>query len=488
MDLLNEEDSKKNDPTRRLFFLRQLFVSSTLTSGFLIYGMYMGAMTVMIPQIRREANSTEAITADQASWLCSLPGYSGLPWGIVLPFIAYRFGRKISLIMLSVSILISNIIFYRSTTLTELMISQAMTGMLECSTNTLTIMVITEYTSPRYRGVFMTLKSASFYWGIWISNAMGTFFHWTNIGLVIFVFSVYNLLVIFYPESPFWLATKGRYEDCSKCHRWLKGTSKDSEEELEKLILSQKQQNTKIKKQHSENIIVMFYRIVSCVTFYKPIFYAVLGTGLYHSSGKMAYSVYAIDIIQKITGSENTAYEGMLILDGVTILGMYLGSPLTKVLKRRTQLLSFSSIGAGFLFIMSIYLYMIQFNLLLENKYISLFLLVGFSISIGCGPMVMAACCYGELTPLKYRSTYLSIFTLLSSAATGSDLKTAPLVFRKFGTPGAFLYYAITSTVFICLLYKYLPETKDKTIQEIENCVVGEDDINEVETMPLKHK
>lgn len=34
---------------------------------------------------------------------------------------------------------------------------------------------------------------------------------------------------------------------------------------------------------------------------------------------------------------------------------------------------------------------------------------------------------------------------------------------------GAFMFYGVMSTICLLLLFKYLPETKDKTLQEIED-------------------
>ncbi|XP_068633563.1 facilitated trehalose transporter Tret1-2 homolog [Battus philenor] len=47
-------------------------------------------------------------------------------------------------------------------------------------------------------------------------------------------------------------------------------------------------------------------------------------------------------------------------------------------------------------------------------------------------------------------------------------LKFAPKVFKAFGLHGTFLLYGIVTTLCTLVLYWYLPETKDKTLQEIE--------------------
>ncbi|XP_022826155.1 uncharacterized protein LOC111356129 [Spodoptera litura] len=50
-------------------FLRQLFVVGGVWTIYFVLGLCYGAPNVIIPQIRREANSTEAVSEDMASWL-----------------------------------------------------------------------------------------------------------------------------------------------------------------------------------------------------------------------------------------------------------------------------------------------------------------------------------------------------------------------------------------------------------------------------------
>ncbi|XP_069358320.1 facilitated trehalose transporter Tret1-2 homolog [Maniola hyperantus] len=477
MDFSNEGENKKKKYVFWIYFFRQFFSCGSVILNCFIFGVYTGAPTVIIPQMRKEANSTDIATPEMVSWLSSASTYSAVPWAVLWPMIAYRYGRKIPLILVSVNVLVGNIIFYCSTSITELIISQATLGMWVGSTLPIAVMIMSEYTSPKYRGIFLTLKGATFYWGVWVSNAIGTFFHWRNIGVLVFICGIYNLIsCIFCYESPYWLATKGHFDECAKIHRWLKGTDENSEDELRKLTLSQKKHlniKAQLNKQVTYSRRIKILNIIRCTGFYKPLAYACLPICLYNLSGKVACTVYAIDIIKKITSSERIAYEGMLILDAVTVVGMYLGCALSKIVTRRKQLLGFSSAGVVFLYALSVYLYMIRYNVISEKNFVTLFLLMGYSISISCGPLIIATSCAAELSPSRYRSYFICCFGVLCNVVYATVLKISPFVFQLCGTHGAFLFYAVFSSIFICLVYKYLPETKDKTIQEIQELIIG---------------
>nr|XP_034828837.1 facilitated trehalose transporter Tret1-2 homolog [Maniola hyperantus] len=386
-----------------IYLIRQIFICSGVASYFFLQGLFFGAPTVYIPQIRKEANSTDIIGMEMVSWLYSISSYGSLIWSIMIPLIAEGFGRKVPFIIAWVNTMVCVLLFYCSTSVTELLVSALLLGILPSVLIAMSIMILTEYTSPRYRGVLITFKGATFYWGIWVSNAIGTFFHWKNIGILIFICCIYNISILFWPESPFWLASKGNFVECAKWHRWLKGEDKDSEEELMQLLTLQKELKRKQEGQKNKLKvrIVKQYNIMKAKRFYKPFIFAILTICLYHFSGKMACAGYVLDIIKTITVSESTAYEGMLVLDGVTVFGMYIGVCLNKFLKRRTLFLGSSTIGVTFLFILSLYLYLVHLNVVAEKKYLTLFLLTGFSVSISCGPMIMSMCFCSELTPLK---------------------------------------------------------------------------------------
>ncbi|XP_069357607.1 facilitated trehalose transporter Tret1-2 homolog [Maniola hyperantus] len=478
MDESYEKDLTVTNTTKTSWtpLLRQMFVCSGVTVTYFIYGLFFGATTVLVPQIRKEANSTEAISMEAASWLMSISSYGSLPMALMFPVIAKRYGRKVPYVILWLNTLVCVLLFYFSTSMTELLICGFLQGMFPAAHLTIAIMMLTEYVSPKYRGIFLTFKAATFFWGIWISNAIGTFYHWKNIGILIFICCLYNVSSLFWPESPVWLATKGRFEECAKCHRWLKGDDTNSEEELKQLIRSQKEnlrrkQELQLVKQI--NCFIKLYYSITAKRFYKPLIFCLLTTCLYHFSGKLACTGYIIDIIKTITVNESTAYEGMLVLDGITVLGMYVGVFFSKILKRRTLLLGSAFIGVIFLFILSTYLYLVHLKVISEKKYLTLFILVGFSLAISCGPIIMCKCLASELTPIKCRSLFLSIFALLNNTVMGTVLKLFPFIFKYFDSHGAFLFYALVSSIFIYILYKVLPETKDKTILEVEKYFSG---------------
>ncbi|XP_053605849.1 facilitated trehalose transporter Tret1-2 homolog [Plodia interpunctella] len=450
-------------------FLRQIVITTAMWTCYFTYGLFVGTPTVLVAYVRREANSTDAVSKEMASWLSSAFGYSATPWVVILPIVMHFYGSKKPFIFITLSSILSIIVFVTSQSMEQVIISETLLGPLIASNVTLSSLVLTEYTSPKYRGLFLTLKSASFFWGIWVANAVGTFFHWKNMAIIGILCMAYNLVTVyFWCESPYWLARQGRFAECTDVIYWLKGNNVQSQEELKHLIRKYKDR-LRVSSERQNQVkryILSTHKTLFCKEIYKPLLISLLVMELYYICGKFICSVYAIDIFKRISG-EDAAYRNMLILDGVTVLSMYIGCYLTKISKRRILLFASTSCGIFFLFIMIIYLYLIKLDIILENSYVSLALLSAYSLSVCCGPIIMATSIAAELIPLKVRGTSLCINAFCSKITVSTFLKLSPYMFESWGMHGTFLFYAIGTLIVLVLLYVYLPETKDKTLQEI---------------------
>lgn len=306
------------------------------------------------------------------------------------------------------------------------------------------------------------MKSASFFWGIWLANAIGTFTFWRYIPVVSCVISLNALTVFFWTESPRWLASKNRIVECRKAHRLLNGTGEKAELELNKLIQSQTE------SAGGGIRTLKDLKFVSQREFYLPLFLCILSVLSYYLCGKLVIAVYAVDMIKKMIKDEATVYYTMLILDGITVFSAYVGCFLTKIYKRRALWFTTFSVAITFLLILSLYIYLVKLSICSENVYLTIFLLIGFCVSISCGPLVLCCSWAGELIAYKYKWISIIIVGLWNNILYAVILKVSPLIVELIGMHGMFLFCALSTGFTTFLMYFYLPETKDKTLTEIE--------------------
>ncbi|XP_072946673.1 facilitated trehalose transporter Tret1-like [Epargyreus clarus] len=421
---------------------------------FYLTGLCTGAPTVFIPQIRRE-NSTDVIDDDLASWLYSISNITALPWLLIIPFLTQYFGRKPLYTLACISILAVFIIMFFSGRAHQILYANIIQGFANASNVTIMVLIVIEYSSPKYRGVLSNITTANFYWGMWTSNAIGTFFYWKYIAVLGIISSIYTFSVLFYPESPYWLASKGRHKECKASFRWLHGSTEESERELRELMKSQVSTSWSFNELKSKK-------------FYMPLLLSILIGAQCNFSGKLVCSAYAIDLISKMTQSESAAYYGMLILDGVTVFGMYFGAYLSNFLKRRTILFTSSFISCSFLLIISLYLYLVKLSFLTENNIICVVLLVIYSFSVSSGSIIISLSIYGEIIPLRFQTISFTITSFIYISVSSILLKSAPVLFKAMSLHGSFLFFGLTFGACAMMLYCWLPETKDKTLLEIE--------------------
>lgn len=346
-----------------------------------------------------------------------------------------------------------------------------MFGITQGAVMSINIIIIAEYTSPKYRGMFLCLKSASGFWGVWVSNAIGSFVFWGYIPIVGFFISLWTLTICFWPESPHWLASKNRFAECRRAHRWLKGRNDSSEMELEKIIQSQTETD--------ERFCFKNLTFIRRREFYLPILISLLVGLLFEFSGKIVIAIYAVDILKKMAKNNANVYSGMLILDGVTVFSAYVGCFLIKQFKRRIILLSTSAAAMFSLLALSLYLYLVKLSIFSESVYISISLLAGFSIFVSCGPSILTSSLCGELTAGKYKAISIIIFAVVFLFLHSTSLKIGLMIFKTLGLPGTFLFYSVGMAFCMFLLYIYLPETKDKTLFEIEEYFKGKEKVDE---------
>ncbi|XP_026483159.2 facilitated trehalose transporter Tret1-like [Vanessa tameamea] len=474
-EVRNDIDCEEDENESIQSILKQTFIASTIWVQYFMAGMCVGAPTVFIPQIRRESNSTIIIDDEMGSWLYSTSGFAMYPWIIILPIFTSRYGRKLPQLLAAVCSTAIFVILYYSQNPYHILISEVLQGFLYGGNITIRILMTTEYASTKYRGLFLSIKSACFFWGLWVANAIGTYFYWKNIAIVGFFCSIYTYSIVFWPESPSWLASKDRFEECKTSYRWLYGYNVHSEKKLQDLISWYNDRQDEVD----------FFKMLKDKEFYRPILLCMSTVIQYHLSGKVVCFLYILDIFKTITNDTATAYIAMLILDGVSVFGMYFGSYLSKVLKRRTLYMSSSFIAVFFLLIISIYLYLVRFSIVTENKYITIGLLAIYTVSISCGPMILCLSIYGEFIPLRFQLYSYMITGLTFAVFFSAVVKLTPSILATFGVHGTFLFYFITFSLCTVHLYIYLPETNNKTHKDIE-LFFKQDKIKMAERKPLR--
>lgn len=94
--------------------------------------------------------------------------------------------------------------------------------------------------------------------------------------------------------------------------------------------------------------------------------------------------------------------------------------------------------------------------------------LIVFFISFSCGYATVPFILMGELFPSRYRSTLSAISSSFNGFCAYTVVRCFPDMQIAMGKHGAFWFFMVCTLVGILFIYFFLPETKGKTLEDIE--------------------
>ncbi|XP_045779198.1 sugar transporter ERD6-like 4 [Maniola jurtina] len=377
-------------------------------------------------------------------------------------------GRRWTFILFSTPLVLNWIILYYARTYSTFMLSRFLVGMSTPLFSVFNLIGTAEFTSPKSRAILLSVVSmVSPTFGIVIGHLLGAIINWRTLTLVGLSLSIIHLcLPYFWIESPQWLASKGKFEDCATAFRKIHGSNPSSEEELRLLIKMEtnKQKadvdmnlNTSFKKFLSAFKKRYFWDLIVMVTF----LYAYLG-----AAGRVAFGTLATVILEDITGSPDIVLY-TLVVDGFIFIGTCLSCVLIKKTSIRVLLFSSGLIANVVLIVLSLCFYFKNSEVYFQ--WINVVLLAFYFIIVNAGPQPVIEILFGEIFPIELRMYFCILTSPLLIGTLCFSIVFLPKFISVMGYHGLFLMN--TGIMFVCLGYFYvkLPETKGKTLQEIES-------------------
>lgn len=358
-----------------------------------------------------------------------------------------------------------------------LLIARVLQGISMGMSSSLGPVLIGEYASPKNRGAFLTLISLCIASGVLTVHTMGSFMTWQHTALVCAIIVFIDLIIVIYsPETPSWLADQGRYDESKKVFRWLRGDGE--EDELQRIIeTSMIVRESKAEINSSESIInkikrntAYFRMTVTKKEFYKPIFIMMHIYTLGQWSGANILAAYTITVFDNVVGPGANVALLVISLGVQRIISNTAAVFVIKKVKRRTMLLGTVSINIFAYLSTAAYTYGKAHNMLpFDHPMLGILLVHIHMFSIATGTVPLPFIIAGELFPLQYRSLAGGISVLFLSGNLFITMKTMPKMFANLGLYGAYCIYAGVVGYCLVIAWMFLPETKDRTLQDIED-------------------
>ncbi|CAK1555504.1 unnamed protein product [Leptosia nina] len=449
-------------------FLKQCFVTATICMNVLSNGASYGFPAVLLPQLKLP-DSTIPITKSEESWIASVVTVAMLVGNLTMPLIMDVLGRRKATFLIMVPITVAWITMIFATNVQLILFARVMQGLSFGQVVPIRAVIIGEYTSPKNRGAFLTTATVAQTIGIFLVHLLGSLMTWQSTALICLMFTAISFVMTFFiPESPSWLASKGRYEECKKHFRKLRGDGEEAE--LNELIQARMEHNSKERSITFRSGL----EIVRKVEFYMPILLFLHVTLMAYVAGGMNLAVYGTTIVSLIMGPDVDAHFWLVVIDVLRIVANIVAVYYMKMCLRRT--VTFSTGGLCLLVHVAIVAYVI----LVKNGIATydwvwipavLLNLQCFAVSLGILPITCVLA--GEVFPLAYRSIGISVGMAIATVFHFLILKTFPYLIPTVGIEGAYGIYACAILYCLIVIYFTMPETKGRTLQQIEDSMKG---------------
>ncbi|XP_060805287.1 facilitated trehalose transporter Tret1 [Amyelois transitella] len=457
-------------------FVRQCYVTAGTSLNMASHGFVMGFAAVLLPQLRKP-DSIIPIDQVTGSWIVSTPAISQVLGNFIVPSLMNVLGRRRANLISILVMIICWLTISVADNFITIIICRAIQGVSLGISASLSPILIGEYTSPKNRGSFITTLSVAMSIGVLTIHTLGSYSTWQITALVVAIIAFVDFLMVIYsPESPIWLADKGRYSECRSVFMWLRGSGE--EDELNKMIeaaiiinnikaasVAPKTITGKVKKSLSS-----FSEALTKREFYKPIFIMINVYNIGIWSAVALLTTYIIDVIHYVVGTEVDVPVIVISLGIQRIVSNLVAVYLYKTFKRKTLLYVLCGLNALTLFATGIYVYAKLHNLLpFDHPSIGVILihLHMFSGATGCVPFPFIIA--GEIFPTQYKSLAGGISVVIFSCIFSVMIKSVPSMFITFGLHGSYFIYGVIVTYFLIVSGIFLPETKDRTLQDIED-------------------
>ncbi|XP_048001419.1 solute carrier family 2, facilitated glucose transporter member 6-like [Leguminivora glycinivorella] len=451
-----------NTSSKKASVYKQWTVGFIATTSMLTYGLQSGWVSPAIPTLQSE-NSPAGYPLSNYEISLIASGISVLATftAVIYGYISDAIGRRWTLVAIVVPQILCFALKLISAHPICLMVSQACAGVAGGGIFTVSPIYIKEIAQDSLRGV---MGSSGMFLGILgqlTMYAMGGYMSYYTVLWIVVWLPILNLIALFkIPESPAFLIKKGKVEEATKVMAWLRGVE-ETDKEVERDISIAKNEIATY-----ENLPAVSWKtILSNKVSRRALFFSFLALTLLDLGGNYAILVYASVILQD-SGVTISPELQALSFPALFALGCLLSIFTVEKFGRKPLMIT-SAILIG------VPLAVLGTLLLIQEK--------GGSFPSWLTAVCICACLYasGLLYPLPYvvMSEIFSIelrTKVLGVIVTSGWLFCAlqALLFTPiseyFGRYTLFFGFACFNFIGAVLCYITMPETKGKTVEQIE--------------------
>ena len=421
-----------------------------------------------------KSNESEIdLSSKEASWVASIFSIGAIAGYLIYPFFMDRIGRKYTLLLLAIPQIASWVTIILAKNASALYVARFISGLGYCAGFATQSIYISEITEKSVRGLVLVCSKLNLEIGSLLVVTVGAFCSYKSMNLIMLLTPLlFFVTFIFMPETPYFHLINGNHEKAIKSVSKLRRTKNLGiiEPEINRI------KKAIVEGESNKNGLQLIFSQRRCRKALVITTVAWLTTGF---SGSAAIDSFTQDILIESGFSFDPEYATILVV-GVKIIGGLIGSQLIENVGRRVLylcagILGFFSLGiVGLFFFLKIYLQIENLSLV---SWVPLFGLIIFEMvsagSLSTTPIVLTV----ELFPTEVKSVASAItfviFEIIAFFITLSFSGFNEIV----GIYTTFWIYGTCCIVGTSIVYCIAPETKGKSLEEIQEILDFDDQL-----------
>ncbi|KAG5684150.1 hypothetical protein PVAND_013391 [Polypedilum vanderplanki] len=449
-----------------------LMANATVLSS----GMGLGFPAITLESLRREDNPLR-LDEEQASWFASINTLVCPLGGLLSATILDQLGRRMTLMIINIlSITSWSLMYFSSETdfdsmFWQILLSRFLIGVTIGLSSSPAAVYSAEIASPKLRGRMTVLTSMAIAVGILMIYTLGFIFpdDWRIVAGIAAIFCIFTLsLVFFIPESPSWLISRGRIDEGRKALGFIRAI-KHNELHTSELLNEEMQRFEDQINSRNNGGNDSLWATLRRPEIYKPLAIINAFFAFQQFSGTFVIVVYAAKFAEEAgTGIDKflcTVLIGVARVVATIILAYFI---LDRYGRKPPSI--FSGIGMTIsMLILAVYSSSSFSEYLPFHSWVSTFYLLAYIVTSTFGFLTIPFTMLPELFPQRVRGITAGLTVCVAYFMSFLAIKSYPSLLQLIGNDMIFLLYGIVSLLGTLFVHFILPETKGKSLQEIEN-------------------
>ncbi|NMO90889.1 sugar porter family MFS transporter [Actinomycetospora sp. TBRC 11914] len=285
---------------------------------------------------------------------------------------------------------------------------------------------------------------------------------WDGIWRVMLVIAVLPAIALFVgmlrmPESPRWLVSQGRDDEALGVLKQIRSPERAVAEMDEVRALAAEEAATKTAGPTDLG-----------VKWVRRLIFIGAGLGIFQQfTGINSIMYYGTQLLESAGFSANAAVIANTLNGLFSVLGILVGLTLMNRIDRRTLLLAGFTLTTTFHLLVGLSAYLLPDGPAKSYLVLVFVILFVFSMQGTIGPLVWLI--LSEIFPLKIRSLAIGICVLVLWLANAVVSLLFPIVREATGIANTFFGFAVLGVIALVFVYKCVPETRNRSLEELED-------------------